>query len=98
VRSILTTPNYFCLCDGIKIDYIAASFVRKASDVNEIRAYVKELMAESSYPIDHPHPKIISKIESTEVETRIHTCLSYHTVSIPYHTQRAASSTVRSLN
>ena len=35
--------------------------------MHEIKAYVKELMAKSSYPADHPHPKIISKIESTEV-------------------------------
>ena len=54
-------------CELLQIDYIAASFVRKASDVNEIKAYVKELMAQSNYPADHPHPKIISKIESTEV-------------------------------
>ena len=72
ISTILNTPLY-----RTQIDYIAASFVRKASDVNEIRAYVKELMAESSYPANHPHPKIISKIESTEV-LYMHTCHSYN--------------------
>ena len=50
------------------IDYIAASFTRKASDVHDIRKYVKSLLtaANSKYPPDYPLPKIISKIESTE--------------------------------
>lgn len=61
------------------IDYIAASFVRKASDVTEIRDYCKELIREL-YPTEeedgrhqHQHlstpppiPSIISKIESVE--------------------------------
>ena len=47
------------------VDFIAASFVRKASDVVHIRDYVRDLMAES-HPEGHPHPLIISKIESTE--------------------------------
>jgi pyruvate kinase len=55
---------------GVKndIDYIAASFVRKAADVEEIRSFVAELMKEA-HPTDHAtrqHPLIISKIESTE--------------------------------
>ena len=52
---------------GIKndIDYIAASFTRKASDVQEIKDYVSELMAKY-HPKGHPHPLVISKIESTE--------------------------------
>ncbi len=53
---------------GIKndIDYIAVSFVRKAEDLEEIRAYVDSLMKEAGYPAEHPHPQLISKIESTE--------------------------------
>lgn len=52
---------------GVKndIDFIAASFIRKASDIAEIRDYVSTLMAELQ-PAGHPHPLIISKIESTE--------------------------------
>jgi len=52
---------------GIKndIDFIAASFTRKASDIKEIRNYVASLMSQY-HPPTHPHPKIISKIESTE--------------------------------
>lgn len=52
------------------IDYIAASFVRKASDVTEIRDYCRELIRElypegdRSPPV--PIPSIISKIESVE--------------------------------
>lgn len=53
---------------GVKndIDYIAASFIRKVSDITEIRSYVDKLIVEAGYPKDHPRPKIISKIESTE--------------------------------
>ena len=59
------------------IDYIAASFVRKASDVTEIRDYCRELIRELS-PLKEeeggrqqlsppvPIPSIISKIESVE--------------------------------
>ena len=62
------------------IDYIAASFVRKASDVTEIRDYCRELIQEL-YPtsdegggrqqqqqlsLSVPIPSIISKIESVE--------------------------------
>jgi len=52
---------------GIKndIDFIAASFVRKAQDVKDIRSYVATLMNEF-HPPHHPHPRVISKIESTE--------------------------------
>ena len=52
---------------GVKndIDYIAASFTRKASDVQEIKDYVATLM-DKYHPKGHPHPLIISKIESTE--------------------------------
>lgn len=47
------------------IDYIAASFTRKASDIREIRDYVAELMSKYHSP-DMPHPQIIAKIESIE--------------------------------
>jgi len=47
------------------IDFIAASFTRKASDVRDIRNYVASLMPKF-HPPDHPHPLIISKIENTE--------------------------------
>jgi pyruvate kinase len=47
------------------VDYIAASFTRKAADVNEIKAYVSTLM-DKYHPKGYPHPRIISKIESTE--------------------------------
>ena len=68
-QTIIFDPSKFSIipieiCS--QIDYIAASFVRKASDVHEIKEYVAELMKDS-YPADYPHPKIISKIESTEV-------------------------------
>lgn len=51
------------------IDYIAASFVRKASDVTEIRNYTKKLLIEKYGPTAlevKQLPRIISKIESTE--------------------------------
>ena len=48
------------------IDYIAVSFVRKAQDLIDIRNYTTELLKEFEYPADHPHPLLISKIESTE--------------------------------
>lgn len=53
---------------GIKndIDYIAVSFVRKAADLTQIREYVAGLMKEHGYSDSHPHPALISKIESTE--------------------------------
>lgn len=52
---------------GVKndIDYIAASFVRKPSDVIEIKKFVATLMKEF-HPPNHPHPLVISKIEATE--------------------------------
>ncbi|KAJ1385802.1 pyruvate kinase, partial [Ochromonadaceae sp. CCMP2298] len=48
------------------VDFIAASFVRKASDVSEIRAYCAELMALLPQAKRGPIPLIISKIESVE--------------------------------
>lgn len=47
------------------IDYIAASFIRKASDVLEIRDFVTAYMKEKQLA-HKPVPRIISKIESTE--------------------------------
>jgi pyruvate kinase len=48
------------------IDCIAVSFVRKPQDLIDIREYAKELFIEYKYPTNHPLPKLISKIESTE--------------------------------
>ena len=50
------------------IDFIAASFTRKAADIREIREYVASLMPLYQKP-GHPHPLIISKIENTEALT-----------------------------
>jgi pyruvate kinase len=47
------------------IDYVAASFVRKASDVEEIREYLREL-ATSNGKSPNEIPLIISKIEAVE--------------------------------
>ena len=40
--------------------------MRKAEDLEEVRAYVNSLMKEEGYPDDHQRPSLISKIESTE--------------------------------
>ena len=59
---------FVLLCSwGVKndIDYVAASFIRKAGDVTEIRRFLAESM-EAHQPSGHPLPLIISKIESTE--------------------------------
>eukprot|EP00981_Chlorochromonas_danica_P002253 scaffold437_cov168-Ochromonas_danica.AAC.70 len=51
------------------IDYIAASFVRKAGDVVTIREYCQALLAapsNASMPFPRPLPRIIAKVESTE--------------------------------
>ncbi len=51
------------------IDFIAASFVRKASDVAIIRDYTRKLIEAKYGPqalATHPLPRIVSKIESTE--------------------------------
>jgi len=52
---------------GIKndIDFIAASFVRKAADVAEIEDFVKKIHSQH-WPETHPLPGIISKIETQE--------------------------------
>ena len=48
------------------VDFIAASFARRASDITEIRSYIADLMAKKGIPSTHPLPGIIAKIESTE--------------------------------
>eukprot|EP00968_Pinguiococcus_pyrenoidosus_P023955 scaffold4124_cov252-Pinguiococcus_pyrenoidosus.AAC.2 len=48
------------------MDFVAASFVRKASDVEAIRAFVADKMKENNFGPDALPPLIISKIESTE--------------------------------
>lgn len=52
---------------GVKndVDFIAASFIRKASDVDAIRDFLRPLCKEV-HGEGYPLPKIISKIESTE--------------------------------
>jgi pyruvate kinase len=47
------------------MDFVAASFVRKAEDIEEIRAHIEACHAEF-WPVDHPKARIIAKIESTE--------------------------------
>lgn len=48
------------------MDFVAASFVRKAADVEEIRAHIAQCHKECGYGPDHPPARIIAKIESTE--------------------------------
>lgn len=52
---------------GVKndIDFIAASFIRKASDVHEIRKFVDGCI-EKYWPEGYIAPKIISKVENLE--------------------------------
>jgi pyruvate kinase len=47
------------------MDFVAASFVRTAAQVNEIRAHI-ELCMTKHWPAGHVAPQIISKIESQE--------------------------------
>ncbi|KAH7491429.1 Pyruvate kinase [Phytophthora ramorum] len=49
------------------IDFIAASFIRKASDVHKIRAFVDECIKKHwAHQPDYIAPKIISKVENLE--------------------------------
>lgn len=48
-----------------EVDFIAASFVRKGSDVRQIRAFVERLH-EAKWGFAVPPPRIISKIENGE--------------------------------
>lgn len=52
---------------GVKhdVDFIAASFIRKPSDVVQIRDYIASVMPKY-WPKDYVAPKIISKIENLE--------------------------------
>ncbi|TYZ57950.1 hypothetical protein PybrP1_002019 [[Pythium] brassicae (nom. inval.)] len=52
---------------GVKhdVDFIAASFIRKASDVEQIRTFVAGCVRQY-WPADYVAPKIISKIENLE--------------------------------
>jgi pyruvate kinase len=63
----LTAKDQADLKFGVQndIDFVAASFVRKAQDIHDIRAYLAEQM-KVFHPPSHPPPKIIAKIESTE--------------------------------
>lgn len=54
------------------VDFIAASFVRKPSDVTEIRDFCRGLIAQHSP--GSPLPLIISKIESTEALDNFPVC------------------------
>ncbi len=58
---------FFFLSWGVKndVDYIAASFIRKKEDVNEIKSFLDAQLSVYQSP-GHPRPLIISKIESTE--------------------------------
>lgn len=53
---------------GIKndVDFVAASFVRTSKDVQNIRDFITELQSKY-WPVGHPAPQIISKIENLEV-------------------------------
>jgi pyruvate kinase len=53
---------------GIKndIDFVAASFVRKAQDVRDIRAFIAAEHTRAGWSAEHPLPQIVSKIENTE--------------------------------
>ncbi|GMF43480.1 unnamed protein product [Phytophthora fragariaefolia] len=49
------------------VDFIAASFIRKASDVREIRAFVDECVKKHwVHQPDYIAPKIVSKVENLE--------------------------------
>ena len=63
----MTEQDAFDLEFGVKhdVDFIAASFVRQASDVRTIRAHVSRCM-ERHWPPSHVAPRIISKIENAE--------------------------------
>jgi len=54
---------------GLKrdVDFVAASFIRDAAGVDEIRSFMRQVMTdEMGMPVDALLPKIISKIENTE--------------------------------
>lgn len=45
------------------VDFVAASFVRKAEDVRSIRRFIEDIHSKF-WPADHPTARIISKIEN----------------------------------
>lgn len=47
------------------MDFVAASFVRTAADVKIIREFIAQVSAKY-WPVDHPPPQIISKIENMQ--------------------------------
>nr|AIT70004.1 pyruvate kinase [Saccharina japonica]AIW62933.1 pyruvate kinase [Saccharina japonica] len=47
------------------VDFVAASFVRKAEDVRSIRRFIEDIHSKF-WPADHPTARIISKIENLE--------------------------------
>ncbi|CAN0114798.1 unnamed protein product, partial [Hapterophycus canaliculatus] len=47
------------------VDFVAASFVRKAEDVRSIRRFIADVH-QKHWPEDHPTARIISKIENLE--------------------------------
>jgi len=59
--------EHLSIAVDLDADFIAASFVRKASDVIQIRSFLQEMYdAHPMYDKKHPLPKIIAKIESAE--------------------------------
>lgn len=66
-RIHLASHILFCFVSsyGIKndVDFVAASFVRKADDVRAIRSFIAETHGKL-WPEDHPPARIISKIEN----------------------------------
>ena len=65
------------------VDYIAASFIRKKSDILEIKEYVASLMKEYHTP-NHPPPMIISKVENTEALTNFDEILEVNFLLVKY--------------
>uniref|UniRef100_A0A7S2W1R6 Pyruvate kinase n=1 Tax=Mucochytrium quahogii TaxID=96639 RepID=A0A7S2W1R6_9STRA len=63
----LTDKDREDIAFGVKndVDFVAASFIRRPSDVLEMRSFIDEQMAKH-WPSSHPAPKIISKIENYE--------------------------------
>ncbi|CAM9582084.1 unnamed protein product, partial [Ascophyllum nodosum] len=53
------------------IDFVAASFVRKADDVRSIRKFIEEVH-KKFWPDDRPTARIISKIENMEAVDNFH--------------------------
>lgn len=57
------------------VDFVAASFVRKAEDVRSIRRFIADVH-KKHWPDEHPAARIISKIENLgEVSLALSLCL-----------------------